>query len=144
MKKIIIVFVAFLALSACKKNASKNETKDVVLDTQVKEYPATITSILDAHGGIDAWNSMENLAFGMQKGEELEMTTTALKSRQSLIETNDHKLGYDGEKVWLQNKDTITYKGNAKFYYNLMFYFYAMPFVLADDGMMMTLKKWLG
>jgi len=99
-----------------------------------KVYPATIASILDAHGGIDAWNNMENLTFGMQKGEELEITTTALKSRQSLIETNDHKLGFDGTNVWLQNKDTVTYKGNAKFYYNLMFYFYAMPFVLADDG----------
>jgi len=27
-----------------------------------------------------------------------------------------------------------TSNGNPEFYYNVMFYFYAMPFVLADDG----------
>ncbi|MGJ8667717.1 MAG: DUF6503 family protein [Patiriisocius sp.] len=31
-----------------------------------------------------------------------------------------------------------SYEGNARFYHNLMFYFYAMPFVLADDGISYT------
>ncbi|MEL6812920.1 MAG: DUF6503 family protein, partial [Bacteroidota bacterium] len=30
------------------------------------------------------------------------------------------------------------YTGNARFYHNLMFYFYAMPFVLGDDGINYT------
>jgi hypothetical protein len=46
----------------------------------------------------------------------------------------NHMIGFDGESVWLKNKDTVQYKGNPRFYYNLMFYFYAMPFILADDG----------
>ncbi len=133
MKKIAIVFVALLALSSCKKNTSENEVK-VAPEVKAKEYPKNISSIFNAHGGLNTWNSMENLVFGMQKGEDMEMTTTALKSRQSVIETAHHKLGFDGTNVWLHNKDTATYKGKAKFYYNLMFYFYAMPFVLADDG----------
>lgn len=29
-----------------------------------------------------------------------------------------------------------SYKGDPIFYHNLMFYFYSMPFVLADDGIM--------
>ena len=32
------------------------------------------------------------------------------------------------------NKIQRAIKGIPKFYYNLMFYFYAMPFILADDG----------
>ncbi|MBN4085446.1 hypothetical protein JYT89_03790, partial [Flavobacteriaceae bacterium AH-315-B10] len=40
----------------------------------------------------------------------------------------------NGKELWLLQKDTTTYKGNPRFYYNLMFYFYAMPFILADDG----------
>ncbi len=134
MKKIVIVFVSILALSACKKSTTEYKTNNVAQEVNTKELPENISGILKAHGGLDIWNSMESLAFGMQKGEDLEMTTTALKSRKSLIETSHHKLGFDGTNVWLQNKDTVTYKGKAKFYYNLMFYFYAMPFVLADDG----------
>jgi len=70
----------------------------------------------------------------MKKPNGDEITTTDLKNRKSLIEMPKHKIGYNGETVWLTSKDTTAYKGNPKFYYNLMFYFYAMPFVLADDG----------
>jgi hypothetical protein len=47
-----------------------------------------------------------------------------------------HTIGYDGKNAWLQSKGNIPYEGNPKFYYNLMFYFYAMPFVVVDDGIM--------
>ncbi len=136
MKKVAILLITFVALSSCKKNIEVTESKVEVKEAESKVYPENISNIFEAHGGIDTWNDMENLTFGMQKGEDIEMTTTALKSRKSVIETVGHKLGFDGTNVWLQNKDTMTYKGKdrAKFYYNLMFYFYAMPFVLADDG----------
>lgn len=77
---------------------------------------------------------MNTLKFTMPKEDGNEVTTTHLKNRKSLIEMPHHAIGFDEKNVWLKNKDTVTYKGNAKFYYNLMFYFYAMPFVLADDG----------
>jgi len=57
-----------------------------------------------------------------------------LHSRKSLIQTKTHNIGFNGKDVWYKEKDGKEFKGNAKFYYNLMFYFYAMPFVLADDG----------
>ena len=38
----------------------------------------------------------------------------------------------------MKSKDKTAYEGNPKFYYNLMFYFYAMPFILADDGIKYT------
>ena len=136
MKKIAIILVAFIAFSSCKKNTEVAPAESETTKVETKIYPSTISNVFKAHGGLDTWNNMGSLAFGMQKGEDMEMTTTALKSRKSLIETTSHKLGFDGNDVWLQNKDTATYKGKAraKFYYNLMFYFYAMPFVLADDG----------
>ena len=43
-------------------------------------------------------------------------------------------MGFDGNQVWLDEENDGDYKGNPKFYYNLYFYFYAMPFILADDG----------
>ena len=46
-------------------------------------------------------------------------------------------MGFDGNDVWIEDPDN-KYEGDPVFYHNLMFYFYAMPFVLADDGIVYT------
>ena len=126
---LVISFVACKQSSDNKKaNIKVEETKEVL-----KTYPESISKIFEAHGGIDVWNTMETLVFEMEMAEGKEITTTNLKSRKSLIETDKFKIGFDGKNVWLK-QDTLEYKGNAKFYYNLMSYFYAMPFILGDDG----------
>jgi hypothetical protein len=109
---------------------------DEQLDVTTSVYPESITKVFDAHGGVDTWNAMQSLVFTMKKPNGDEVTTTDLKNRTSLIEMPKHTIGFNGKDVWLTSKDTTAYKGNPKFYYNLMFYFYAMPFVLADDGIM--------
>ena len=43
-------------------------------------------------------------------------------------------MGFNGKDVWLDEGEKGTFKGNPSFYHNLFFYFYAMPFVLSDDG----------
>ena len=97
-------------------------------------YPESITKIFDSHGSIDGWNGFESLYYEIEKPSVNDTYNIALKSRKSLIDYEHHQLGFDGENVWLKNLDTVQYKSNPKFYYNLMFYFYAMPFVLGDDG----------
>ncbi len=133
MKSIFPVLLVFLIASCKQTPEAKTEIEEAVITTTSKAYPENISKIFKAHGGIDTWNAMENLVFETKLPEGNEKTTTALKSRKSLIETNKFKIGFDGEKVWLK-QDTLAYKGNAKFYYNLMSYFYAMPFILGDDG----------
>ncbi|MDO5977649.1 DUF6503 family protein [Flavivirga spongiicola] len=134
MKNILFLAIIILFVSC------KNNTKETVnyseknLDVTTSVYPENISKIFKAHGGLDTWNSMQSLTFTMAKPNGDEVTTTDLKSRRSLIEMPKHTIGFNGKDVWLHSKDTTAYKGNAKFYYNLMFYFYAMPFVLADDG----------
>ncbi len=133
-----ILFLAILVLfTSCKKNTGTQESikyPEENLDITTSIYPENISKVFKAHGGIDTWNTMQSLVFEMKLPEGKEKTTTALKSRTSLIETEKFKIGFDGEHVWLKQEDSLAYKGNAKFYYNLMFYFYAMPFILADDG----------
>ncbi len=133
--KNIILLLLIVSIVSCKQTSdTKKETTQVDETATVsKTYPENISKIFKAHGGIDVWNVMGSLVFEIQHPEGNEKTTTALKSRKSLIETDKFKIGFDGEKVWLK-QDTLVYKGNAKFYYNLMSYFYAMPFILGDDG----------
>lgn len=106
------------------------------LDVTTSAYPENITKVFDAHGGLDTWNEMATLEFSVEKPGGYEITTTDLKDRYALIEMPKHTIGFDGEVLWMKNKDNTKYEGDPKFYYNLMFYFYAMPFVLADDGIM--------
>ncbi len=136
MKKITF-FALVSVLFACKTDKNKQEAipEDVSLVRidVTSNYPEVVTNIFDAHGGLSAWNSFRTLSFTMPKGETSETHTIALKSRKEHISAAGFSTGFDGAKIWLLDEDG-TYKGDAIFYHNLMFYFYAMPFVLGDDG----------
>jgi hypothetical protein len=134
MKKIALITCCLVILIACKQETKTENYQEAELDITTSVYPETVTKIFDAHGGIDNWNAMKGLYFEIEKPNGNDIYDVALKSRKSLITSEHHLLGFDGENVWLKNLDTVTYKSNPKFYYNLMFYFYAMPFVLGDDG----------
>lgn len=129
----LIITVLFISCKNNKQNVIDSYTEEN-LDVTTSIYPEKISKVFDAHGGLDQWNKIQMLEFTINKPNGDEVTTTDLKSRKSLINMSNHIVGYNGEDVWVKNKDTSAYKGNAKFYYNLMFYFYAMPFILADDG----------
>ncbi|RZN82205.1 MAG: hypothetical protein EVB11_09450 [Winogradskyella sp.] len=136
MKKLLLLFTAATLFVACK-----NETKSETVVEEVKKedittsvYPENITKVFDAHGGIDNWNKMKTLSFTMNKPNGAEVTTTNLKTRAELIDTPTYAAGFDGRTLWVNEKDGNEYKGNAKFYKGLMMYFYAMPFIVGDDG----------
>jgi len=137
MKRIIPILILILVITACKNESKENTT---VIETVKKEdittsiYPEAITKIFDAHGGIDNWNKMQTLSFTMKKPNGKEITTTHLKTRAELIDTPTYTMGYDGSELWVNEKDGNDYNGNAKFYKGLMMYFYAMPFIVGDDG----------
>ncbi|WP_194768049.1 DUF6503 family protein [Tamlana sp. I1] len=134
MKNVLFLLIAISVFSC--KDAKKEVVTTPAEPEKVVEskYPENLEKIFEAHGGLEQWKSMRFLEFTMEKNGENEVTSTDLRNRKSLIETPNHALGFDGNQVWLQNKNDVEYKGKPKFYYNLMFYFYAMPFILADDG----------
>jgi len=134
MKKTALLLLTTVLLFSCKQEPKTNDYKSETLDVTTSIYPDNMSKIFDAHGSLETWNTMQSLVFTMPKPDGDEVTTTNLKSRESLIEMPAHTIGFDGKELWLSQKDTTTYKGSPRFYYNLMFYFYAMPFILADDG----------
>ena len=69
----------------------------------------------------------------MPKPDGKETHTTNLYSRKDRIDASNFSMGFDGEQVWLLDENG-NYKGDPVFYHNLIFYFYAMPFILADNG----------
>lgn len=123
MKKILLLVITSITLLSCKETPtkkSKNKTP----------FPEHLSKVFEMHGGIDKWKELRQLSF--DKGNEKHLVD--LQSRKSLITSDNYTIGNNGKDVWLQQKDSTSFRGNKDFYHNLFFYFYAMPFVLADDG----------
>ncbi|RKE92327.1 DUF6503 family protein [Ichthyenterobacterium magnum] len=138
MKFKSLILVLLVVFSCKDKVVETVNYSEENLDITTSVYPENINRVFDAHGGLDKWNEMQSLIFTMPSEDGNEITTTNLKSRESLIDMPKHTIGFNGSNVWMHKKDTTSYRGNPKFYYNLMFYFYAMPFILADDGIVYT------
>ncbi|RNC86812.1 MAG: hypothetical protein ED556_05150 [Winogradskyella sp.] len=136
MKRTLLVLAVIFIAVACKNN---EKTPAIVEDITKEDittsiYPESVTKVFDAHGGIDNWNKMKTLSFTMNKPNGAEVTTTNLKTRAELIDTPTYTSGFDGRTLWVTEKDGNEYTGNARFYKGLMMYFYAMPFIVGDDG----------
>ncbi|WP_299437414.1 DUF6503 family protein [uncultured Aquimarina sp.] len=139
MKKISLLLIAISTIISCKE-VSKAE-KEIVSEAPVeetipdrsKDFPADIAAVFTAHGGIQTFDQQNTLVFELANPEGNEKHTTDLKTRHARIETDKFVIGFDGEEAWII-QDSTHFKGNPRFYHNLMFYFYAMPFVLGDEG----------
>ena len=139
MKNSFLLIAFFTLLVSCKDSnpeAKHTDHVDAKSNVVVIDYPESLNKVFDNHGSLATWKKMNTLSYEIVKEEGNEKQTIDLSSRSEVIAGVNFKSGYDGNEYWVE-ADT-TYKGNPKFYTNLMFYFYAMPFVLADEGIIYT------
>ncbi|TLP80606.1 hypothetical protein [Maribacter sp. ACAM166] len=137
MNKVLIAATTFLVF-ACKEEPKKQIKMDFSEETEQEttqnKYPENLFKVFEAHGGLDKWKAYKTLSFDIMKPEFTENQIIDLYRRTDKISTPTYSLGYDGDNVWLLDI-AGTYEGKPKFYHNLMFYFYAMPYVFADAGL---------
>ncbi len=131
----LLIFISIL-FCTCDQSKIKAIPEAPQRVKKEKNFPQDLTKVFTNHGTLDKWNSMKTLSYEIVKKEGNEKQTIDLHSRAEKIEASNFISGFDGKEYWVE-ADT-SYDGNAKFYTNLMFYFYAMPFVLADDGIVYT------
>lgn len=128
MKNSLLLFF-FLIGAACGPVQKVEVVKEMeVPSVRDERHSENIYKIFEAHGGYSRWTSMKELSF--KKGEERHLIN--LKNRHSIIEAPDRTIGFDGRQVWVSPESAEV--DGARFYHNLFFYFYAMPFVLGDPG----------
>ncbi|WP_298505917.1 DUF6503 family protein [uncultured Maribacter sp.] len=133
--KSFLVFLIFL--NSCKEHSAEKvsslQQEKSVTSLKENRYPASLEKVFHAHGGLNSWKGFKTLEYSISKDDYNEKHTVSLSSRKDIIKAPDYSLGFDGENVW--KLDVLgNFKGDAVFYHNLFFYFYAMPFVLADEG----------
>jgi hypothetical protein len=130
MKKIILSLIVVIAIS-CKSEPKKEvKTEIKKVEVQKETFPTELGKVFEAHGGIAEWRKVQVLSFNKKE----EVHTTDLHSRKIVVNTPEYSLGFDGKDIWSIEEVEGSLKRDPAFYYNLYFYFYAMPFVLADDG----------
>ena len=135
MKYFLILFASIFSI-ACRETPKPAVATDSANPiNQELQYPQALHNVLEAHGGLDSWRRQRTLSFTINDEDGAETQTIDLYSRKDKIEGPNYTLGYDGNEVWLHDPDDM-YEGDPVFYHNLMFYFYAMPFVTADDGIL--------
>ncbi|MTI39455.1 DUF6503 family protein [Fulvivirga lutimaris] len=138
MKKMILTLLVPVFIS-CQPTSKEENTATTLESTESPqiEYPELLQKALDAHGGLEKWNSYNSLQYQLSStlGEEkTETQLIDLKSRKVLIKGDSFKLGMDGEQVWVSPNKEAFGTMSARFYHNLIFYFFSIPYVLADPG----------
>lgn len=138
--KNFIGMALILLVVGCGQTTKPNEPEVAVNEsdsTQAAQLPGLLQKALNAHGGLDTWKSygaMQYTVSGTLGGEKKEIHAIDLRNRKVRIEGEGYSLGMDGEQVWV-SPDLEAFGGiSARFYHNLLFYFYSIPFVLADPG----------
>ena len=120
-----------LLLASCKPSV----TPEVVAKPQHWEsIPAEMMKGLNAIGGLERWSEMKTMAYSIPKGDQKELHQIDLPSRKVRISHPDYTIGYDGTEVWVTPDKDVLGGMSPRFYHNLIFYFYAIPYVLADPG----------
>jgi len=121
-----LIVILIFALSGCQQDANSESASS--------PYPAALAKALDAHGGLDRWKSMHTLKYTMMKSEKPEMHQVDLHSRKVRIAHEDYTIGFDGQDAWVAPNKEAFGNSSARFYHNLYFYFFALPYLAADPG----------
>jgi len=129
-----LLLLAILCFSfACEQI---NTTRDPRVD-----QPAEFKKLLDAHGDWSKWIDAKGFSFAMIHETTLAMENhyVNLADRKVRIDADAWQIGNDGEKIWI-SPNLEAFQGNSvRFYHNLYFYFFSIPYIFTDPGV--TVKK---
>lgn len=131
----LLWFVLATLVVACGPTSS-TEIKEAAAEPAISkahldDAPASLLKVLEAHGGYETWAKQQTMTYTLAAKKEKHQIE--LPTRKVRLEGEKWTIGYDGDAVWIQ-QDSTHFGGSARFYHNLYFYFIAMPFVLADPG----------
>ncbi len=129
----ILIVLSILVISCSTPTGQEADNTATESTPPPRELPASLDAAFKAHGGLSNWDKMRTLEFDVAKSEVTEHHVVDLKSRKVLITSENYQVGFDGKDVWV-TPDSAAFDGNARFYHNLYFYFYALPYLAADPG----------
>ena len=98
----------------------------------------TLDRTFETHGGLPIWRSFRwvdfDLTWKTPQGDRTDRHTFDLRTRDGLIKAEKYMLGASGGEVWIHPNAEALEGTPPRFYMWTPFYFFAMPFVFADEG----------
>lgn len=122
----------FIIFASCNSNTSKSAVE--TLQPVNKNIPELLLKSIEAHGGVAQWQKAQTWEYTIQRNEKPEHHLIDLQTRKVLLTHEDYRLGFDGKEVWVSPNKAAFDKGSPRFYHNLVWYFHAFPFIMADPG----------
>ncbi len=99
---------------------------------------AQLDRSVEAHGGLAKWESFASVEFDQtwtsKKGVKKDHQLFDLRSRDGLITSDAYTLGATNGEVWIKPGLDALGGTPPRFYMWTPFYFFGMPFVFADPG----------
>lgn len=104
---------------------------------------------IEAHGGLARWYGNGPLAFqfnyqplddGTPRNTYEVASYWSAQTRHQLVRDTTVQYGWDGQQAWASPTDTLI-PYNVRFWSLTPYYFAGIPFVLADEGINLTLLK---
>jgi hypothetical protein len=140
MKYVHLLIGLSLFFNACKQKDQKKAQKEELSSIVKRTFIQPIEDNLEAHGGLELWNSFNSLTFERPTDSGPVKHIIDLKSRNETISKDTtYSVGYLDNKTWVLPDSSAFI--NARFYKNLHFYFFALPFMAADSG---VIHEYLG
>ncbi len=113
-------------------------SEEPVENESTAEAPELIAPTLSALGGLDTWMSYNTLEYDLKGGllgDDHQMID--MKERKVLIKADSFQIGNTGQEVWVTPSKEAVPKMPPEFYSGLYFYFFAVPYVFADPGVVL-------
>ena len=129
----LVIWASLLVVSCDSKNSPSSSEQSFT--TRIQQIPSALQEGLKTHGGLEKWAKYGTLSYTLASKSIPEKHLIDLNSRKVLITTDStFTMGFDGKDVWV-SPNLAAYPGSsATFYHNLVFYFFSLPFVVADPG----------
>ncbi|MFD2787664.1 DUF6503 family protein [Hymenobacter rubripertinctus] len=141
MKNALYLSLGLLAASCSSNPEQAATTAAAPAETAAaapRELPEVLRQALEAHGGLAAWQQFGTMEYQMKSTlgtPRDEKHLIDLRTRQVRIEAPGYQLGLnDANQVWVTPNKAAFGEMSPRFYHNLFFYFFSIPFVLADAG----------
>lgn len=136
----LLLLLCTISFTGCTYPAEEEDTQSESPPTTEAVQQDALDKGIAHHGGLDHWQSFGTLQYAVDKGERTENHLIDLHKRRTLQTGESFQLGFDGTDAWV-TPGLDAYSGKPRFAIGLDFYFFAIPFVLADPG---TNRDYLG
>jgi hypothetical protein len=116
---------------------------------RASEAGQRIWQAIEAHGGLTRWYSNGPLAFrfnyqplddGTPRDTYEVASYWSARTRHRLVSDTTIHYGWDGQQAWAAPTDTLI-PYNVRFWSLTPYYFVGIPFVLADEGINLTMME---